>query len=118
MVDDLLLASVLVINRDGTIAGWQDKCQLDPSEESTYAPGSARRIFTAGPLTRHLHDALPVAIRGAHEANSAALAPRLAAEIRPGDIVLVKGSLGSRMAVIVQALRALGQEAGEADHAL
>jgi predicted amidohydrolase len=51
VVDDALLITALVINRDGTIAGWQDKCQLDPSEESTYAPGSARQIFTAGPLT-------------------------------------------------------------------
>ena len=41
-----------VINADGAVAGWQDKCQIDPSEESTYpALGSQRRIFTAGPLT-------------------------------------------------------------------
>jgi predicted amidohydrolase len=45
------LLSALVINRDGTIAGFQDKVQLDPSEESTYSAGSGRRIFHAGPLT-------------------------------------------------------------------
>jgi predicted amidohydrolase len=51
VVGDALLISVLVTNRDGTIAGFQDKVQLDPSEEGTYSPGSARRVFQAGPLT-------------------------------------------------------------------
>jgi predicted amidohydrolase len=51
VVDGALLISALVINRDGTIAGFQDKVQLDPSEEGTYSPGSGRRVFQAGPLT-------------------------------------------------------------------
>jgi predicted amidohydrolase len=51
VVDAALLISVLVTNRDGTIAGFQDKVQLDPSEEGTYSPGSARRVFHTGPLT-------------------------------------------------------------------
>jgi predicted amidohydrolase len=51
VVDDALLISALVINRDGTIAGFQDKVQLDPSEDGTYSPGSGRRVFQAGPLT-------------------------------------------------------------------
>jgi predicted amidohydrolase len=45
------LISTLVINRDGTVAGFQDKVQIDPSEESTYSAGSGRRVFQAGPLT-------------------------------------------------------------------
>ena len=51
IVDGTLLATALVINRDGTIAGFQDKVQLDPSEEATYSFGSGRRIFQTGPLT-------------------------------------------------------------------
>jgi len=51
VVDGVLLITALVINNDGTIAGFQDKVQLDPSEESTYAPGSGRRVFQTGPLT-------------------------------------------------------------------
>jgi predicted amidohydrolase len=51
VVDDALLISALVINRDGTIAGFQDKVQLDPSEEVPYSPGSGRRVFQAGALT-------------------------------------------------------------------
>jgi predicted amidohydrolase len=51
VVDNALLATALVVNRDGTIAGFQDKVQLDPSEEGTYSPGSGRRVFQSGPLT-------------------------------------------------------------------
>jgi predicted amidohydrolase len=46
-----LFISALVINRDGTIAGFQDKVQLDPSEEGVYSQGNGRRIFQTGPLT-------------------------------------------------------------------
>jgi predicted amidohydrolase len=50
VVDDALLISALVINRDGTVAGFQDKVQLDPSEDATYTAGVERRLFHAGPL--------------------------------------------------------------------
>ena len=52
VTDRGLQISALVINSDGTIAGWQDKCQLDPSEEAVYpAFATERHVFTAGPLT-------------------------------------------------------------------
>jgi predicted amidohydrolase len=51
VADGALLISALVINRDGTVAGFQDKVQIDPSEESTYSSGSGRRIFRTGDLT-------------------------------------------------------------------
>jgi predicted amidohydrolase len=50
IVDGRLLISALVINPDGTVAGFQDKAQIDPSEERTYSCGSGRQIFHAGPL--------------------------------------------------------------------
>ena len=50
-VDGALVATALVIDQDGSIAGFQDKVQIDPSEEGTYTPGSGRRVFQAGPLT-------------------------------------------------------------------
>jgi predicted amidohydrolase len=46
-----LLATALVIHRDGTIAGFQDKVQLDPSEDGLYAAGADRHVFQDGPLT-------------------------------------------------------------------
>jgi predicted amidohydrolase len=51
VVDSALLITALVVNRDGTIAGFQDKVQIDPSEDGIYSPGSSRRIFQTGPLT-------------------------------------------------------------------
>jgi predicted amidohydrolase len=45
-----LTITALVVNRDGAVAGFQDKVQIDPSEEATYAHGSGRRLFEAGPL--------------------------------------------------------------------
>jgi predicted amidohydrolase len=51
MIGGALVATAIVINQDGTIAGFQDKVQIDPSEESIYAPGSGRRVFRAGALT-------------------------------------------------------------------
>lgn len=50
-VDGVARIAVLVINRDGTVAGFQDKIQLDPSEDGMYSPGSERRLFEAGALT-------------------------------------------------------------------
>ena len=64
-------------------------------------------VFTAGPMMAHLFAALPAAMRGGHTANSAALAPLVAAAVRPSDIVTVKGSAGSRMDVVVRTLAAL-----------
>jgi predicted amidohydrolase len=46
-----LLASALVINPDGTFAGFQDKVQLDPSEDGLYSAGSTRQVFKIGNLT-------------------------------------------------------------------
>jgi predicted amidohydrolase len=51
LVEGKLVITALIINQDGSIAGFQDKVQLDPSEEGTYTPGSGRRVFAAGPLT-------------------------------------------------------------------
>ena len=63
-------------------------------------------VFTAGPLMAHLHRTLDAARRGAHAALSEGLTDILRAELRAGDVVLVKGSLGSRMGPIVQRLAA------------
>jgi predicted amidohydrolase len=51
VVDHGLFATALVIHRDGTMDGFQDKVQLDPSEEGTYSFGSGRRVFQTGAMT-------------------------------------------------------------------
>src|ERR1051326_3267456 len=50
-IDCALRLTALVINADGSIAGFQDKVQLDPSEDRTYKPGSERHVFHVGNLT-------------------------------------------------------------------
>jgi predicted amidohydrolase len=45
-----VIPSVLVIDADGSFAGFQDKNQIDPGEESTYAAGAGRRVFRTGGL--------------------------------------------------------------------
>jgi UDP-N-acetylmuramoyl-tripeptide--D-alanyl-D-alanine ligase len=80
-----------------------------PSEHAGLAEavaGSADLLFASGPLMRHLFDAVPASMQGAHAANAAELAPIVAAAVRPGDAVLIKGSLGSGMRHVVQALDA------------
>ena len=63
-------------------------------------------VFTAGPLMSYLHRALDPGRRGAHAPKSDALADTLRAELRAGDVILVKGSLGSRMRLIISRLAA------------
>jgi len=63
-------------------------------------------VFASGALMKALWDALPAARRGAYAENSAMLIPQVLAALKPGDTVLVKGSNGAKMSVIVDALKA------------
>lgn len=63
-------------------------------------------VFLCGIQMKALWDALPASRRGGYAATSTELAPLLIAALQKGDTVLVKGSLGSKMAVIVEALKA------------
>jgi UDP-N-acetylmuramoyl-tripeptide--D-alanyl-D-alanine ligase len=67
-------------------------------------------VLTCGPDMATLHDALPAALRGGHAADSQALAPLVTAIVAAGDAVLVKGSLGSRMRLLVEALQSLAAD--------
>lgn len=51
VVDGATVATVLVIDERGERLGFQDKVQIDPSEEGTYTPGEERRVFRVGELT-------------------------------------------------------------------
>lgn len=62
------------------------------------------RVHTVGPLSEGLHQALPSPVRGRHAPTSAALVDDLKADLRPGDVVTVKGSLGTKMDVLIAAL--------------
>jgi UDP-N-acetylmuramoyl-tripeptide--D-alanyl-D-alanine ligase len=62
-------------------------------------------VFAAGPLMKNLWDVLPVDLRGAYAASSAELQSSVLSAIQPGDAIMIKGSLGSRMGPIVAALK-------------
>ena len=84
--------------------------EFGPAEHAGLAEPVARDadvLYACGPLMRHLFDRVPAAQRGAHAADSAALAQLVAGSVRPGDAVLVKGSLGSRMRLVVERLEGL-----------
>ena len=62
-------------------------------------------VFCCGPLMRALWDVLAAERRAGYAENSQALERQLLAAIGPGDAVMVKGSLGSRMGPLVRALQ-------------
>jgi UDP-N-acetylmuramoyl-tripeptide--D-alanyl-D-alanine ligase len=62
-------------------------------------------VFACGELMGSLYEALPASRRGAYAKTAEALAPMLVAAVGPGDAIMVKGSLGSRMAPLVEALK-------------
>ena len=64
-------------------------------------------VFTVGAAMAALDRALPKATRGGHESDAVAMAARVAAALRPGDVVSVKGSRGVRMDKIVSRLTAI-----------
>ena len=68
-------------------------------------------VFACGEHMRGLYDRLETRKHGDWCAASTELAPHVVAAIRPGDVVMIKGSLGTNMAPIVTAVRALGQPA-------
>jgi UDP-N-acetylmuramoyl-tripeptide--D-alanyl-D-alanine ligase len=71
---------------------------------ATEVAAAADHLFACGPLMRELFAAVPAAIRVAHTRDSASLGPILARFVTAGDAVLIKGSLGSRMKLVVNAL--------------
>ena len=67
-------------------------------------------VFTVGKLMFELHKLLPTGVFGAHGVKSIDVADQIANLIRAGDLVLVKGSLGTNMAPIIAAINSKGLE--------
>lgn len=64
------------------------------------------KVFACGPIMSTLYEALPIDLKGGYAEISEDLAPLVIEALKPGDAVMIKGSLGSRMSVVVDALTA------------
>lgn len=62
-------------------------------------------LYACGPLMKHLWEAVAPAHRGAYAENSATLASAVMNALKPGDCVMIKGSLGSHMGLVAAAMR-------------
>jgi UDP-N-acetylmuramoyl-tripeptide--D-alanyl-D-alanine ligase len=80
--------------------------------DAVSASGAAQ-VFLCGPHMEALWHKLAPAQRGVYRPDSASLAGDVAAALKAGDVVAVKGSLASKMKIVVDAiLAASGGEAG------
>jgi len=66
-------------------------------------------VHCAGPMMQHLHAALPFAKRGQWFETAPDMAAKAHRLIDAGDVVMVKGSKGSKAALVVDAIRKLDQ---------
>jgi len=71
-------------------------------------------VHAAGPEMRWLYDALPVSRRGLWRETAAELAAEASLLVAPGDIVMVKGSNGSKASLVAKALAGLNRAEGGA----
>ncbi|MGQ7793549.1 UDP-N-acetylmuramoylalanyl-D-glutamyl-2,6-diaminopimelate--D-alanyl-D-alanine ligase [Faunimonas sp. B44] len=69
------------------------------------AASGADRVFLVGPEMRSLWEDLPEARRGAYAESVEAIVPILADAVRPGDVLVVKASLGTRLGLVVDDLK-------------
>jgi UDP-N-acetylmuramoyl-tripeptide--D-alanyl-D-alanine ligase len=106
-----LLGQTPVGRRGRRIAVLGDMLELGPPGPELHraltaplAQAKVDLVFCSGPLMRALWEALPSGARGGYAETAAALEPALLDAVRDGDVVMVKGSLGSKMGPLVKAL--------------
>jgi UDP-N-acetylmuramoyl-tripeptide--D-alanyl-D-alanine ligase len=94
------------------IAVLGDMLELGPAGSALHADlaaaietSHADLVFLCGPQMAALWDRIPASRRGAYGERSADIATDVANVLRADDVVLVKGSFGSRMAVIIETLK-------------
>jgi UDP-N-acetylmuramoyl-tripeptide--D-alanyl-D-alanine ligase len=104
------------VARGRRVAFLGDMLELGPDELALHA-GLARlpalrgitTVHCVGPRMQALHDALPPGQRGEWARSSDKMAVCARRLLDAGDVAVVKGSLGARMGVIVEAIKQLGE---------
>lgn len=101
--------------RGRRVAILGDMLELGPEETEMHAAltddpsmPAIHAVHCVGPLMRHLHDALPEEKQGRWVAKATDLVPAIRSLVDPGDVVLVKGSKGSQVSLLVDAIRKMG----------
>jgi UDP-N-acetylmuramoyl-tripeptide--D-alanyl-D-alanine ligase len=103
------------VRRGRRVAFLGDMLELGDRERELHASlagvAAIRAVTTvhcAGPRMRALHEALPAAQRGEWFADAEAMAARAGRLVDAGDIAMVKGSFGSRVGQVVEAIKRMG----------
>ena len=104
------------VSRGRRIAFLGDMLELGPKERELHASlvrvpalASVTTVHCAGERMRALYEALPGRQRGEWFANAGEMAARVRRLVDAGDIAMVKGSLGSRVGQVVEAIKGLGE---------
>jgi UDP-N-acetylmuramoyl-tripeptide--D-alanyl-D-alanine ligase len=106
-----VLGQAAVSGQGRRIAVLGDMLELGPTSPALHAglleavkANNIDLVYCCGPLMRHLWDALSTGKRGGYAGSAAELEAQAVAAIRSGDAIMVKGSLGSKMKTIINAL--------------
>lgn len=104
------------VGKGRRIAFLTDMLELGPEEAAMHAAIAAYPamsgvdlVHCAGPLMKSLHSALPADQQGEWHENATDLAARVRRLVDAGDVAMVKGSKGSKAALVVDAIKKLGQ---------
>ena len=107
-----VLHTVAPANGGERIAVLGDMLELGENEIAFHAglveplaESGVDRVYLAGPRMKSLWEALPPDRRAVYAETAAELESVLAEDIGPGDVVMIKGSNGSRMGPLVDALK-------------
>jgi UDP-N-acetylmuramoyl-tripeptide--D-alanyl-D-alanine ligase len=109
-----MAAAIATLGARPAVAALTDMLELGPEASGFHAAlaepladAKVDLVFCAGPLMKSLWDALPPTRRGGYADTAAALSPLVVRAVESGDVVMVKGSKGSKASVMAQALAAL-----------
>lgn len=84
-----------------------DSPQLHAGLSASLKSGGFDSILLCGPMMKHLADTLP-ADKTQYYTDSTQMALEIGAQVQPGDVLMIKGSRGSKMKLVVDAVMALG----------
>ena len=106
-----LLAAAKVKGQGRRVAVLGDMLELGPQSPEFHAglaepiaENGVDKVFLAGPEMAHLQAALASRGNSEHRQTIDELVPEILADLRPGDVVMAKASLGMRFATFVNAL--------------